>query len=69
MTTNVSDKFSNLNDNLTHAAKVLTRSKPRRDIFEVIYRGKRAVKTQEEIRKATAIFVQLLELSLVVWGA
>lgn len=55
MTTNVSDKFSNYNDNLDHAAKILRRSEARRSIFEAIYRGKKALKTQEEIRRATRL--------------
>src|SRR5436305_4940746 len=54
MTTAVTDKYSNLNDNLAHAAKVL-RSKQRRAIFREIYRGKKAVKTQEDLQRATGL--------------
>ncbi|HWM24438.1 MAG TPA: hypothetical protein VNP98_06410 [Chthoniobacterales bacterium] len=54
MTSNVTDKYSNFNDNLAHAAKVLN-SKHRRDVFKAIYRGKKAVKTQDELQKATAL--------------
>jgi len=54
MTSNVTDKYSNFNDNLAHAAKVLN-SKHRREIFKAIYRGKKAVKTQDELQKATAL--------------
>jgi hypothetical protein len=55
MALNVSDKFSNLNDNLAHAAKILRHSKDRRSVFEAIYRGKQNVKNQEEIKKATGL--------------
>jgi hypothetical protein len=62
MTISVSDKFSNLNDNLDHAAKVLRRSKDRRNVFAAIYRGKKLIKTQEELRKATGLsFVRILQ--------
>jgi hypothetical protein len=54
MTSNVTDKYSNFNDNLAHAAKVLN-SKHRREVFKAIYRGKKAVKTQDELQKATAL--------------
>jgi hypothetical protein len=55
MTTSVTDKFSNFNDNLAHAAKILGRSKHRRRVFEAIYRGKKAVKTQSDLQKATKL--------------
>ncbi len=55
MTTSVTDKFSNFNDNLAHAAKIIGRSKDRRRLFEAIYRGKKAVKTQDELQKATGL--------------
>ena len=55
MATSVSDKFSNLNDNLAHAAKVLARSKHCQQIFEAIYRGKQAIKTQDDLREATKL--------------
>src|SRR5260370_39753896 len=54
MATNVTDKYSNVNDNLVHAAKVL-RSKHRRKIFKEIYRGQKRKKTQEELQKATRL--------------
>jgi hypothetical protein len=52
MSTNVTDKYSNFNDNLAHAAKILS-SKQRREIFREIYRGKRVIKTQADLQKAT----------------
>ncbi len=54
MATSVTDKYSNLNDNLHHSATVL-QSKHRRAVFREIYRGKRAVKTQEDLQKATKL--------------
>ncbi|HWD21432.1 MAG TPA: hypothetical protein VHB20_19355 [Verrucomicrobiae bacterium] len=64
MTTSVSDKFSNLNDNLAHAAKVLARSKHCQQVFEAIYRGKKAVKTQADLRKATGLSrVRILQVT------
>jgi hypothetical protein len=64
MTISVSDKFSNLNDNLAHAAKVLARSKHCQQVFQAIYRGKQAIKTQEELRKATKLSrVRVLQIA------
>lgn len=54
MTTNVTDKYSNFNDNLHHAATVL-KSKHRREVFREIYRGKTAIKTQDALQKATGL--------------
>jgi hypothetical protein len=54
MTTPVTDKYSNFNDNVAHAAKIL-RSKQRRAIFKEIYRGKQARKTQADLQKATGL--------------
>jgi hypothetical protein len=54
MAIDVTDKYSNFNDNLFHAAGVL-RSKHRRDVFREIYRAKKAIKTQEELQKATGL--------------
>jgi hypothetical protein len=54
MTTNVTDKYSNVHDNLAHAANVL-RGKHCRAVFNAIYRGKKAKKTQAELQKATVL--------------
>jgi hypothetical protein len=54
MANDVTDKYSNFNDNLAHAAKVLN-SKHRREVFRAIYYGKKAIKTQDELRKATGL--------------
>src|SRR5690242_10293473 len=51
----VSDFLSNLNDQLVAAARILGRSSHRRNIFEFIYRGKKQIKTVEDIRKATGL--------------
>src|ERR1700719_3125541 len=55
MTIAVSDKFSNVNDNLAHAATTIGKSKHRRIVFDAICRGKKLLKTQDEIRKATGL--------------
>jgi hypothetical protein len=69
MTTSVSDKFSNFNDNLAHYGKVLARSKHRQHIFETIYRGKQAVKTQEDLRKATKFSrVKILQITATLFA-
>ncbi|HEX5400334.1 MAG TPA: hypothetical protein VFY06_14905 [Verrucomicrobiae bacterium] len=51
----VSDKISNLNDQLANAAKILGRSTHRQKVFEAIYRGKKQVKTQNDIRRTTKL--------------
>jgi hypothetical protein len=54
MTTNVTDKYSNFNDNLAHSARVLN-SKQRRAVFKAIYHGKKAAKTQDDLQVATGL--------------
>ena len=49
----VTDTLSNYNDQLATAAKILGRSKVRRQIFEAIYRGKKQIKTIMELMKST----------------
>src|SRR2546430_17557594 len=49
----VTDRSSNLNDQLANAAKVLGRSRDRQAVFAAIYNGKRRIKTQEDLRRAT----------------
>ena len=53
MSIGVSDKFSNLNDHKANIAKILGKSKDRHKVFEAIYRGKKAIKSQLEVQKAT----------------
>jgi len=64
MTTEVSDKFSNFNDNLAHAAKILAGSNDRRKVFGAIYKGKKNPKFQEDIQKATKLSrIRVLQLT------
>lgn len=57
-------KFSNVNDNLDHAAKVLRRSAQAQRVFEAIYTGKKAIKTQQDIRSATKLSaVRILQIT------
>lgn len=51
----VSDIFSNLNDQLATGAHLLGRSKHRQTIFEIVYKGKKQVKTIQEIANAAGI--------------
>jgi len=51
----VSDKASNKEENIRHAAEVLGKSKDRKRVFEAIYFGKKNVKTVEEIVEATGL--------------
>jgi len=51
----VADIRANLNENIVHAAKTVGRSKDRRKVFEAIYKGKRRVKTVDEIAKITKL--------------
>jgi hypothetical protein len=53
--TKVSDIRANLNENIRHAANAIGKSNARRKVFEEVYRGKQAVKTVEEISKATGL--------------
>jgi len=47
----VSDKISNLNDQIANVSRILGRSRERKKVFEAIYRGKKQVKTKKEIAK------------------
>jgi hypothetical protein len=55
MTLKVADVRANLNENIVHAAKIIGRSKVRRAIFEEIYRGKKKVKTVDELMQSTGL--------------
>ena|SRR5581483_5926656 len=55
MPTKVADVRANANENITYAAGVIGRSKARRAVFEAIYRGKKKVKTVDEIMQATGL--------------
>jgi hypothetical protein len=55
MTTKVADVRANLNENIVHAAKIIGRSKARRAVFEEIYRGKKKIKTVDELMQATGL--------------
>jgi hypothetical protein len=55
MTVKVADVRANLNENIRHAALIIGRSKARRDVFAAIYRGKRNVKTVDDLMKATGL--------------
>ena len=45
----VTDSRSNPNENIAHAAKVIQKSKHRRQVFEAIYSDQKRIKTPEEI--------------------
>lgn len=55
MTVKVADVRANLNENIRHAARIIGRSKARRNVFAAIYRGKKQVKTVEELMEATGL--------------
>jgi hypothetical protein len=55
MTLKVADVRANLNENIVHAVKVIGRSKVRRAVFEEIYRGKKKIKTVDELMQATGL--------------
>lgn len=55
MTLKVADVRANLNENIVLAAQIIGRSKARRAIFEEIYRGKKKVKTVDELMEATGL--------------
>jgi len=64
MSVDVSDKFSNLNDHLANAAKVLGRSTDRLKVFGAIYQGKKRVKTQKDLQRATNLTpIRILQLA------
>lgn len=51
----VSDFASNAPEQLEHFAKLLSRSVPKRRLFEEIYRGKRAIKTIQSLAAALGV--------------
>jgi hypothetical protein len=51
----VSDTISNLNDQIANAAKVIGRARQRALVFQAIYRGKKTVKTRDEIAEITGL--------------
>jgi hypothetical protein len=53
MALKVADIRANPNENIVHAAAVIGRSKARRAVFEAIYRGKKKIKTVDELMQAT----------------
>lgn len=53
MPTKVADIRANLNENIIHAAKIIGRSADRRKVFEAIYRGKKQIKTVDDVIKET----------------
>ena len=55
MPINVADVRANLNENISHAVKIIGRSEDRRKVFEAIYRGKQAVKTVDDIVLMTGL--------------
>jgi len=55
MPLNVADVRSNLNENILHAVTIIGKSKDRRSVFEAIYRGKKEIKTVEDIIRATGL--------------
>ena len=55
MTVETADIRSNPNEQIAHAAKVIGRSKDRRRVFEEIHRGKKRVKTVDEIVSKTGL--------------
>ena len=48
----ITDRISNVNDQLVNAARAISRSPIKRKIFEYIYLGKKKIKTATEISKA-----------------
>ena len=55
MAQKVTDFGSNQKENILFAAGIIGRSKNRRKVFEAIYRGKMAIKSVDEIVKATKL--------------
>lgn len=55
MTVRVADVRANLNENIRHAARIIGRSKARLAVFAAIYRGKKQVKTVDDLMKATRL--------------
>jgi len=55
MTIETSDIRSNPNEQIAHAAKVIGKSENRRRVFEEIHRGKKRIKTVDELVSKTGI--------------
>lgn len=55
MPVKVADIRANLNENIIHAANIIGKSLARRQVFEAVYRGKKAVKTVNEIAEMTGL--------------
>jgi hypothetical protein len=55
MTQKVADVRANPNENIVHAARIIGRGKARRAVFEAIYRGKKKVKTVDELMDSTGL--------------
>jgi hypothetical protein len=55
MPSKVADVRANPNENVIHAADVIGRSKIRRSVFEAIYRGKKKIKTVDDLMGTTGL--------------
>ena len=55
MTIRVTDSSSNSRERIAHAAELIEKSQQRRKVFEAIYRGKKAVKSVQEIADSTSL--------------
>jgi hypothetical protein len=55
MTSKVADVRANANENIVRAVQVIGRSKARRTVFEEIYRGKKKVKTVDDLMQVTGL--------------
>lgn len=55
MTLKVAGVRANLNENIVHAAQIIGLSVARRAIFDAIYRGKKTIKTVDDLMSATGL--------------
>lgn len=55
MPLNVADIRANLNENIMHAVTIIGKSRDRRSVFEAIYRGKKEIKTVDDIAQQTGL--------------
>jgi len=68
MTIETTDIRSSPKEQIVHAAEVIGRSEARRKVFEEIYRGKRSVKTVDEIAsKIDLDRIRVLQEALVLY--
>jgi hypothetical protein len=68
MTIETTDVRSSPKEQIVHAAEVIGRSEARRKVFEEIYRGKRSVKTVDEIALKTGLArIRVLQEALVLY--